>query len=56
MDPLDDLERRALDELNGCPDEASLRAWNTRYFGPKGEVPYPLTPDVKAFLLSQIKK
>jgi polar amino acid transport system substrate-binding protein/glutamate/aspartate transport system substrate-binding protein len=27
-----------------------------RWFGPKGEVPYPLTPDVKAFLLSQIKK
>jgi polar amino acid transport system substrate-binding protein/glutamate/aspartate transport system substrate-binding protein len=27
-----------------------------KWYGPKGEVPYPLTPDVKAFLLSQIKK
>ncbi len=36
------LERRALEELNGCPDEAALRAWNTRYFGKEGEVPQAL--------------
>jgi ABC-type amino acid transport substrate-binding protein len=27
-----------------------------RWFGPKGEVPYPMTPDVKAYLLKQIGK
>jgi len=27
-----------------------------KWFGPKSEVPYPLTPDVKEFLLSQLKK
>ena len=27
-----------------------------KWFGPKGEVPYPLTPSVKEFLLSQVKK
>src|SRR6266545_1115003 len=27
-----------------------------KWFGPKGEVPYPLTPEVKQFLLSQVKK
>jgi polar amino acid transport system substrate-binding protein len=27
-----------------------------RWFGPKGEVPYPLTPQVKAYLLKQIGK
>jgi ABC-type amino acid transport substrate-binding protein len=27
-----------------------------KWFGPKGEVPYPLTPGVKEFLLSQVKK
>jgi ABC-type amino acid transport substrate-binding protein len=26
-----------------------------KWFGPKGEVPYPLTPEVKEFLLSQVK-
>ncbi len=33
------LEKRGLDELQGCTDEAALRAWHTRYFGDKGEVP-----------------
>ena len=43
QDPLGELERRALDELHGCADEAALRAWNTRYFGAKGEVPGALS-------------
>src|SRR5262249_26234611 len=38
MSDLADLERRALEELNACADEAALRAWNTRYFGKQGEV------------------
>lgn len=33
------LEQRALTELKACDDEAALRAWNTRWFGDKGEVP-----------------
>lgn len=32
------LEARAIQELNACVDEAALRAWNTKYFGDKGEV------------------
>jgi phenylalanyl-tRNA synthetase alpha chain len=32
------LEARANDELNACADEAALRAWNTKYFGDKGEM------------------
>jgi phenylalanyl-tRNA synthetase alpha chain len=32
------MERRALEELNACADEAALRAWNTRYLGKDGEV------------------
>jgi phenylalanyl-tRNA synthetase alpha chain len=32
------LEARALEELSACPDEAALRAWNTKYFGDKGEM------------------
>jgi phenylalanyl-tRNA synthetase alpha chain len=39
MSDLPILERRALDELNACTDEAGLRAWHTRYFGKQGEVP-----------------
>jgi ABC-type amino acid transport substrate-binding protein len=27
-----------------------------KWFGPKGEVPYPMTPEVKASLLAQLKK
>jgi ABC-type amino acid transport substrate-binding protein len=27
-----------------------------KWFGPKSEVPYPMTPEVRAFLLSQLKK
>jgi ABC-type amino acid transport substrate-binding protein len=27
-----------------------------KWFGPKGELPYPMTPQVKAFLLKQIGK
>jgi phenylalanyl-tRNA synthetase alpha chain len=38
MSELSTLERRALDELNACGDEAALRAWNSRYFGDQGEV------------------
>ncbi len=39
MSALAEMERRALDELRACADEAGLRAWNTRYFGPHGAVP-----------------
>jgi phenylalanyl-tRNA synthetase alpha chain len=38
MSDLDALLARALEELRACPDEAALRAWNTRYFGKEGEV------------------
>jgi phenylalanyl-tRNA synthetase alpha chain len=38
MSELSDLEQRALAELNAAADEASLRAWKTRYFGDQGEV------------------
>jgi phenylalanyl-tRNA synthetase alpha chain len=36
------LESRAIAELAICPDESSLRAWNTKFFGDKGEVPHTL--------------
>ena len=39
MSELADLEGRAQEELASCNDEASLRAWNTKYFGKEGEVP-----------------
>jgi phenylalanyl-tRNA synthetase alpha chain len=32
------LEQRAREELDGCTDEAGLRAWNSKYFGRQGEV------------------
>jgi phenylalanyl-tRNA synthetase alpha chain len=38
MSDLASLEQRALAELKSCSDEASLRAWHTRYFGKQGEV------------------
>lgn len=38
MSDLANLEQRALAELQSCADEASLRAWHTRYFGPHGEM------------------
>ncbi len=38
MSDLATLQQRALAELTACPDEAALRAWNTRYFGKQGEV------------------
>jgi phenylalanyl-tRNA synthetase alpha chain len=38
MADLAELEARALKELAECPDEAALRAWNTRYFGTQGEI------------------
>src|SRR4051794_21633523 len=38
MSDLVELERRALDELQACADEAALRAWNSRYFGEQGAV------------------
>jgi phenylalanyl-tRNA synthetase alpha chain len=42
MSTLADLEQRALEELRACADEAGLRAWSSRYFGPQGEVPKAL--------------
>ncbi len=38
MSDLDSLEQRGLAELHEHADEASLRAWNTKYFGKTGEV------------------
>src|SRR5260370_3598090 len=38
MSDLAALEQRAKTELAACADEASLRAWNTKYFGNNGEV------------------
>jgi len=38
MADLAQLEKQALQELATCSDEASLRSWNTRYFGKQGEV------------------
>jgi phenylalanyl-tRNA synthetase alpha chain len=38
MSDLASLEQRALGELSACADETALRAWNTKYFGDKGEV------------------
>src|ERR1700686_2089538 len=38
MSDLANLEQRANAELAACADEASLRAWNTKYFGNNGEV------------------
>src|SRR5262249_32723704 len=38
MSELAALQERALAELNAALDEASLRAWNTKYFGKQGEV------------------
>src|SRR5437870_12619980 len=42
MSDLSSLEERARSELAACGDEAALRAWHTRYFGPQGEVPAAL--------------
>jgi phenylalanyl-tRNA synthetase alpha chain len=38
MSDLTTLEQRARQELQNCGDEAALRAWHTRYFGPHGEL------------------
>src|SRR5437867_2538648 len=38
MSDLASLEQRARTELDACGDEASLRAWHTKYFGKQGEV------------------
>src|SRR2546430_10733025 len=38
MSDLATLEERALAELRNSADAEGLRAWNTRYLGPKGEV------------------
>lgn len=38
MSTLADLEQRALAELQACVDEESLRSWNGRYLGDKGEL------------------
>src|SRR5438105_3434510 len=38
MSDLASLKQRALAELNGSADEATLRAWNTKYFGKQGDV------------------
>ena len=43
MSDLSSLEQRALADLQGCADEAGLRAWHTRYFGKQGEVPQALS-------------
>jgi phenylalanyl-tRNA synthetase alpha chain len=38
MSDLAALEQRAKTDLAACADEAALRTWWTKYFGPKGEV------------------
>jgi phenylalanyl-tRNA synthetase alpha chain len=38
MSDLASLEQQALEQLKGCSDTESLRAWNTRYFGKQGLV------------------
>jgi phenylalanyl-tRNA synthetase alpha chain len=38
MSELTSLEDRALTDLRSCGDEAAFRAWNTKYFGDRGEV------------------
>jgi phenylalanyl-tRNA synthetase alpha chain len=38
MSDLASLEQRALNQLNGCPDEAALRDWHTQFFGKQGEI------------------
>jgi phenylalanyl-tRNA synthetase alpha chain len=38
MSDLATLERRAQEELTACRDEATLRAWNHKFFGKQGEV------------------
>src|SRR5262249_5501070 len=38
MADLANLEAGALAALQACTDEASLRAWKTRYLGDKGEI------------------
>jgi phenylalanyl-tRNA synthetase alpha chain len=38
MSELAALQDRAFSELYACADDAALRAWNTKYFGKKGEV------------------
>lgn len=38
MSDLTDLETRALAELQSCDGEESLRTWNSRYLGDKGEL------------------
>ena len=42
MSDLAALEEWALAELKGCPDEAALQSWHTRYFGKQGAVPAAL--------------
>jgi phenylalanyl-tRNA synthetase alpha chain len=38
IDDLNALETRAAAELAACGDEPTLRGWNTKYFGDKGEM------------------
>jgi phenylalanyl-tRNA synthetase alpha chain len=38
MADLAQLEQQALQELHACSDEATLRSWNTKYFGKQGEM------------------
>lgn len=42
-DGLQSLQEQGLAELRACTDEATLRAWNTKYFGDKGLVKAALT-------------
>jgi phenylalanyl-tRNA synthetase alpha chain len=42
MSDLDELERRAVAELNGAADEPALREWKARYIGDHGEVRHAL--------------
>jgi phenylalanyl-tRNA synthetase alpha chain len=42
MSPLQELEQRALAQLQGCSDEAGLASWHARYLGKQGEIPLAL--------------
>jgi phenylalanyl-tRNA synthetase alpha chain len=48
LNELTELESRALAELAACADEASLRAWNSRYFKTDKDAPGLLTAALKA--------
>lgn len=43
MSDLNALQEQALRDLQACPDESALRAWNSHYFGKQGEMTLAFT-------------